>query len=218
MISFRALFFSVVICGFTNFPVVQAGDLNIRVLDQSNNAIDHAVVTLAPQFGEPVAAVATPNAVMRQQDTMFHPFVLPVQTGTAVSFPNLDEFRHHVYSFSKAKRLELRLYGKDETNEILFDQAGVVALGCNIHDNMLAYIYVTDDPFYIVSDENGVAEFQGLPPGKYKVSVWHPDQKTKRDVASQEITILENSNSLEFPVEMRSVRRRQKGADGKEYN
>ncbi len=197
---------------------VFAGDLTVSVKDTTAESIDRAVVTLLPLFGEPMPMVQTENAVMKQQNTMFQPFVLPVRTGSSVSFPNLDEFRHHVYSFSKAKRLELRLYGKDESNEILFDQAGVVALGCNIHDNMLAYIYVTDDPYYLVADSDGAATFVGLPNGTYKVSVWHPDQKSKRDTFNQEIEVAANSNSLNVTLEMRSVRRRQKGADGKEYD
>lgn len=217
MISLRPLLFGGVGLFLISFRTVTAGDLTVAVVDGTAEALDRAVVTLMPQSGPSIESLPTVGAVMRQQGTMFHPFVLPVKTGTSVSFPNLDEFRHHVYSFSKAKRLELRLYGKDETNEIVFDQAGVVALGCNIHDNMLAYIFVTDDPFYTVSDSNGFANFEGLTPGKYQVTVWHPDQKSKNDLVSQDITVEEASKKITLAVEMRSVRRRQKGPDGKEY-
>lgn len=218
MNSFRASFFSVFALYVFGLPSLTAGELSVSVTDAEAVAIDRAVVTLLPLFGSPLPVVATENAIMRQQNTMFHPFVLPVRTGSKVSFPNLDEFRHHVYSFSKAKRLELRLYGQDESKEVVFDQAGVVALGCNIHDNMLAYIYVTDDPYYRVADQAGTVVFTDLPPGKYKVSVWHPDQKSRQGVHSQEVSVAESSNTLGVSLEMRSVRRLQKGADGKEYN
>ncbi|MEX0300447.1 MAG: methylamine utilization protein [Kordiimonas sp.] len=218
MISLKTLLFWFLILALGGTSPIFAGNLTVSVKDSKTEPIDRAVVTLLPLFGEPMPMVQTENAIMKQQNTMFQPFILPVRTGSSVSFPNLDEFRHHVYSFSKAKRLELRLYGKDESNEILFDQAGVVALGCNIHDNMLAYIYVTDDPYYMVADSEGVVAFDGLPDGLYKVSVWHPDQKSKREVFSREIEVADNSNSLNVVLEMRSVRRRQKGADGKEYD
>ena len=125
-----------------------ADDISLTVKDGKKRSVEHAVVALTPQFETDFKFASPEAAEMQQRDTLFAPFVLPVQTGTKVSFPNLDEFRHHVYSFSKTKRFQLKLYGKDESKEILFDTAGVVALGCNIHDNMLAFVYVTEAPIY----------------------------------------------------------------------
>ncbi|HET6942615.1 MAG TPA: methylamine utilization protein, partial [Sphingomicrobium sp.] len=79
-----------------------------------------------------------------QRDMQFHPFVLVVPVGAKVSFPNLDPTRHHVYSFSPAKKFELKLFAKDQSRSVVFDKPGVVALGCNIHDAMTAFIYVAD--------------------------------------------------------------------------
>lgn len=154
--------------------VARADSLSVTVSDDKGSPLQHAVVTLVPLFEG--AALPEGGAVpeMRQQDTLFAPFVLPVRVGTSVTFPNLDEFRHHVYSFSEAKRFELRLYGRDETNAITFDQAGVVALGCNIHDNMLAYIYVTEAPLFQTSGADGRVAFEGLAAGNYELTVWHP--------------------------------------------
>jgi hypothetical protein len=112
---------------------------------------------------------------MMQKGMLFTPFVLPVRVGTTVSFPNQDDVRHHVYSFSSAKRFELRLYGRDETKKVTFDVPGLVPLGCNIHDNMLSYIYVTAHPVYAVTDNKGQARLRGLPSGAYATFVWHPD-------------------------------------------
>lgn len=204
--------------GFISLGALKAGDVKVNIVDTSSEPIKNAVVSLTPLFEAPIAVSETQKAVMKQQNTMFHPFVLPIKTGTSVSFPNFDEFRHHVYSFSKAKQFELRLYGKDESNELIFNEAGIIALGCNIHDNMLAYIYVTDDPLYTVSDVQGSAVFKGLPVGRYAMSLWHPDQKSKQDSSHQEIEI-GNSNAVVGAVlKMRSVKRLQKGPDGQEYN
>ena len=98
--------------------------------------------------------------------------MLAVHTGTAVSFPNSDNIRHHVYSFSPAKRFELRLY-QARRRPVVFDKPGVVVLGCNIHDWMLGYVYITDDPFFAVSDDAGRLALD-LPPGRYTASLWHP--------------------------------------------
>ena len=81
--------------------------------------------------------------MVAQQNLQFQPF-LNVPVGADVSFPNFDPTKHHVYSFSPAKRFELKLFARDQSRTVHFDKAGVVALGCNIHDQMSAFIVVTD--------------------------------------------------------------------------
>jgi len=100
--------------------------------------------------------------------------VLIVPVGASVSFPNLDRFRHQVYSFSATKRFELKLYGRDETHSVTFDKPGTVALGCNIHDSMTAYIRVVDTPFAAKSGADGVVMLTGLPAGTVRLKLWHP--------------------------------------------
>jgi hypothetical protein len=96
-----------------------------------------------------------------------------------VGFPNKDKVRHHVYSFSSAKTFELKLYGQQEERTVTFDKAGVVALGCNIHDSMIGYIYVADTPFAAKTNAAGEAMIRGLPAGAGTLTVWHPDMKAR---------------------------------------
>src|SRR6185437_15441331 len=114
------------------------------------------------------------------KNLQFDPFVLIVPVGANVSFPNRDPVRHHVYSFSPTHPFELKLYGKDETRSVRFDKAGVVALGCNIHDNMVAFIKVVDTPFAAKTDDKGLAVLKGLPVGQVPVRIWHPYLKAAR--------------------------------------
>jgi hypothetical protein len=104
----------------------------------------------------------------------FHPFVLVVPVGATVSFPNLDPTRHHVYSFSAAKKFELKLFARDQSRSIKFDKPGVVALGCNIHDGMSAFILVADSAWTSRTDANGRVRFADVPLSAGSVSVWHP--------------------------------------------
>lgn len=182
-----------------------AGDFRVTVTNTSGEPLEHAIVTLTPKFSLQNKPVMGPDAVMRQQNTLFAPFVLPVQVGTSVSFPNLDESRHHVYSFSKAKRFELRLYGKDETNSISFEQPGVVALGCNIHDNMLAYVYVTEAPIFLKTDTTGGVLFEGLEVGAYEVEAWHPGVRKKGSPKPATIMIANVNDGYEIALQMRRV-------------
>src|SRR5207237_6085666 len=126
---------------------------------------------------------------MSQKDMQFQPFVLIVPVGAEVAFPNLDPFHHHVYSFSKAKTFELKLYGKDETRRVRFDKTGVVAIGCNIHDDMSAFIRVVDTPFAAKSAPSGQALVRELPAGPATVVVWHPYLRAEGGEISQRVVI-----------------------------
>lgn len=182
-----------------------ANSLEVMVTDADGSPLENAIVTLTPTFQMERRENSEEIAEMKQQNTLFSPFVLPVQTGTRVSFPNLDESRHHVYSFSPAKRFELRLYGKDENNWILFDQPGVVALGCNIHDNMLAYIYVTDAPIYRKSGADGSVAFAELQAGSYEVAVWHPGQRSNGAPEPELLEIRGDKSSHAASIRLRRV-------------
>ncbi|WP_262691329.1 carboxypeptidase regulatory-like domain-containing protein [Kordiimonas aestuarii] len=197
----------VLCCAFRS--VASAAELRVSVTAGSDEAVGNAVISVKPlspnlEMPEPVNA-----AVMAQQNTMFAPFVLAVAVGTEVTFPNMDEFRHQVYSFSKPKRFELRLYGQDTTNKIMFDKPGVVALGCNIHDNMLAFIYVSEHPVVGKTDESGDVVFSNLPPGGYEVHVWHPDELRGGDDMKMVTLRADEASDIAFSVKLRPVRRQQ---------
>ncbi|TYL47552.1 methylamine utilization protein [Marinomonas sp. IMCC 4694] len=128
-------------------------DMTLTVLDQKGLPVPDAVITLNSQ------ASITPNtvAVMDQIDESFVPRVLVIQKGQYVRFPNSDDIRHHVYSFSKPKAFEIKLYKGSDIPPVWFDKPGLVALGCNIHDDMIGYIVVADNAFSVKTDRNGRA-------------------------------------------------------------
>lgn len=162
--------------------IVEAASLQGMVVDAKGAPLANAVVTLqGPAEGAP----APGKAVMDQQDMRFVPGVLAVRTGTAVTFPNRDDIRHQIYSFSPAKRFELRLYQGTPSAPVVFDKPGLVVLGCNIHDWMVGYVYITDDPWSAVSDAQGKVSFD-LPAGDYRVTLWHsalPDMQPQQGEA-----------------------------------
>jgi hypothetical protein len=126
---------------------------------------------------------------MAQQDIQFQPYVLIVPVGGTVAFPNLDRVRHQVYSFSRGARFELELYGRDETRSHTFTTAGVAAIGCNIHDGMLAYIRIVDTPWAMKTDASGDAVVRGVPAGGATLRVWHPRLAGRGNEISQTLTI-----------------------------
>ena len=152
-----------------------AATIDARVQDARGGALADAVVYAVPE-GRALPPVRR-SAKMDQKNRMFIPHVLPVQTGTAVNFPNSDDIRHHVYSFSSAKSFQLPLYKGTPANPVIFDKAGVVTLGCNIHDQMSAFIVVVNTPYFEKSGGSGRVTLRDVEPGRYAVHVWYPDMR-----------------------------------------
>lgn len=150
-----------------------AGDVTVVVTSQAGQPVRDAVVMVRA----PGAAPSRPAGplVMAQQNVSFQPYVLIVPLGATVAFPNRDRVRHHVYSFSPAKKFELKLYGRDESRTVTFDKPGPVSLGCNIHDRMIGFVYVTETPYAAKTGVDGVAIVRNVPAGSATLQVWHPD-------------------------------------------
>lgn len=173
----------------------QAQPLNVRVLDAQGQPVAGAVLSLEGH----VPAQPADTAIMDQVDKQFIPAVLAVSTGTAVSFPNRDDIRHQVYSFSPAKRFELRLYEGTPSAPVMFDQPGLVVLGCNIHDWMLGYVYITDDPWFAVSDELGHIKMD-VPAGLYPATLWHPALAELQPIDAGSLQAGETPIALTLPI------------------
>jgi plastocyanin len=173
----------------------RAGELRVTVVDAQGKPVPDAVITataaVAPS--EPAAAVAGEKTV-DQVDKTFVPYVTVVRAGTQIRFPNSDNIRHHVYSFSPAKRFELPLYGGTHAAPVLFDKAGTVVMGCNIHDWMVAYVYVADTPYFAKTPADGVALLRDLPPGQYTVRVWHPEMEGAEQATARELRVDEQGS------------------------
>lgn len=149
--------------------LAHAGEVTFKVTDAAGHPVENAVVLSAA----PGKSSVPGKFEMRQENLAFDPYLLVVPVGAEVTFPNLDRVRHHVYSFSKGNRFELKLYGKEEARSITFENAGIVAIGCNIHDEMVAYIRVVDSAAYGKTNAKGEVTLSLSTAGK--VSVWHPD-------------------------------------------
>lgn len=167
-----------------------AGDLTVSVRGAGARPVRDAVVTVHPASGLPRGPIrfAWPLRV-EQQNVQFQPYVLIVPVGGTVSFPNLDRVRHQVYSFSRGNRFELPLYSRGEAPTRTFSTVGVAALGCNIHDQMLAYIKVVDTPWAAKTDASGNLTLRGIPAGAATLRVWHPTLAGRGNEISQAITV-----------------------------
>lgn len=164
-----------------------AADVEVAVHDLNAQPLIDAVV-----FAEPVATAAPPSratghALIDQVNKEFVPLVTVVRVGTEVSFPNHDNIRHSIYSFSPAKAFAMKLYSGKQAPPVTFDKPGVVVLGCDIHDAMAAWVVVVDTPYFAKTSASGRAALKGLAPGDYHVSVWYPSPTAAPSVSDLHI-------------------------------
>ncbi|MBR9794008.1 MAG: methylamine utilization protein [Gammaproteobacteria bacterium] len=146
----------------------------ITLVDEQGRPFINAVISVKSAAGEE-SSPPTPSlqpAIMDQVNRQFEPTTLVIEQGRKVVFPNSDNIRHHVYSFSQPKPFEIKLYAGDSVPPVQFDKSGIVVLGCNIHDSMLGFIYVKDGNPSWQTNQNGQAE---ITTAQDEILIWHPD-------------------------------------------
>jgi plastocyanin len=202
----RPFFVAATILAITTFGVMAYGatasNVIVTVKDERGVPVSDAVVMVYPSTASsrPLRFAAT---TMAQKDLAFVPGTLIVGKGASVKFPNFDRVRHSIYSFSKAARFEIELYGKDQSRSQSFPITGSVAVGCNIHDQMRGYIKVVDTPFAAKTDRNGSVTLTGLPAGAATVKIWHPHARGSGNESSYNASLVTGANDRKFILAVR---------------
>jgi len=168
------------------FAHAQNVEIAATVTDEGGRPVADAVIVAVPADGSLRMPSRPRDDVVDQVDKEFLPKVQAVLVGTAVTFPNRDNVRHQVFSFSPAKQFELPLY-TGVPQAVVFDKPGVVILGCNIHDWMVGYIYVSESPYFAKTNAEGKAVLADLPPRAYVVRVWHPQLSVAEDATRKNV-------------------------------
>jgi len=171
--------------------MVNAASIEVQVFSADGEELPNIGIVLEPVDKSQMPTQAQPQ-IMDQIDTQFVPHFLIAQKEALVSFPNSDSIKHHVYSFSKAKTFELKLYRDRKPEPLPFENKGEVILGCNIHDWMLGYIYVVDTPWFGKSDDKGLVTMP-LPSGEYTLTLRNPLLQDKD--LKQQLKVSVNQNS-----------------------
>jgi len=193
-------------CGLAlSWGAASAASLRLLVVDQTGAPVKDAVIYAVPLNGK-LPATKAAGAVIDQVKRQFVPLVSVAQTGAAVTFPNKDNIEHDVYSFSPAKRFELDLYHGIPASPVVFDKPGLVVMGCNIHDQMVAYLLVVDTPYFAKTDVTGAASIENLPAGAYKMTAWHyriatPDELPTRQLSADSA---DSANATKLTLQLKS--------------
>jgi plastocyanin len=171
-----------------------AATLAVQVFDANGKPLADAAVFLESKEARAAAKPGREVAV-EQVDRQFKPRMSIVTAGTAVVFPNLDKVRHHVYSFSPTKNFELKLYAGTPTSPVVFERSGIALLGCNIHDNMSAWVVVVDTPYFGRTDADGRVALERVPTGAYQLRAWHTSQPVGAPASEQAVAVADSPSS-----------------------
>jgi plastocyanin len=177
---------------------VNASPVTVKVATSSGDPAVDAIVVFDPL--DSAAPGTATTAVIDQVNKRFVPHVSVIRTGTSVTFPNSDHIRHQVYSFSPAKTFSLKLYAGSPKVDVVFDKPGLVILGCNIHDTMVAFVGVVDSAYFGKITDTGVVTLD-LPPGHYRVRIWHPNLAAITQ-APEELTVTDRPASIPVIVQL----------------
>jgi len=180
-----------------------AADLSVVLSDENGTVVDNAVVMFTPDSASPTGSSTSQPYEITQNNIAFEPFVTPIPAGASVTFRNDDSVLHHVFSFSKAKRFEIKLFGPEEPHDETFETPGVVTLGCNIHDDMIAHIFVASSPFYAQSEQGAGAIIKDVPPGDGTLTVWHPLLRKKGNTISQKLSVTDQMAPVNISAKFR---------------
>jgi len=193
----------------------RAADLSVRISDDHGKAVADAVVTVLPQGDakdeKPPVRPAPSTRTIDQKNLMFVPYIEIFRPGDKVVFRNSDKTRHHVYSFSPIKAFEFVLAPGESSPPLVLDKSGVIAVGCNIHDLMITYLYVSDAPRIAHSGADGQVVFHDLPAGPYNVRVWQPRLRPNKPDLAQSMTLVgpNESKTLTFDLQLLPDSRRE---------
>ena len=215
----RAYWFLALLAVAAPLAHAQNAEIVARVVDAHGKPVADAVVVAVPGDGNLKLPARPPQDVVDQVDKEFVPKVQAILVGTAVTFPNRDSVRHQVYSFSPARRFELPLY-TGVSQAVTFDKPGVVILGCNIHDWMVGYVYVSESPYFAKTDAQGKAVLSDLPPRAYVVRVWHPQQTGGEEDTRKNIDVSRGRTEVVWTLELKPevrIRRAPAGGSHRSY-
>jgi plastocyanin len=183
----------------------RAATVAVSVSDMGGKPAANAVVELVADAPSAASGGHVPaEAVIDQRHETFLPLVSLVRKGGAVTFTNNDTTMHQVYSFSPIKQFQFEIDRGQRSKPVVFDKPGVASIGCNIHDQMITYVYVAESPYAAMTDAAGDVSFENVPAGAYRAQVWHPMLTPGKPVPQQAITVAKDNASLSFALPITS--------------
>ena len=180
----------------------EAATFVAKILDQDGEPVANAVIALVPDSGSMPPSRLPAEKTIDQRNETFIPLVTIIPKGGRIVFANNDSTTHQVYSFSAIKQFEITLGRGEKSPPFVFDTPGIAALGCNIHDHMIAYAYVAQSPWTAISDSDGRAAISNVPAGGYQAQLWHPQLPPARQSPNLHVAVSGERTEVSFKANL----------------
>ncbi len=177
-----------------------AGDLLVSPRKELRNAVVW-LENPPPDAAAPVPAPApAPKVEMDQNGCVFVPRVVIVPAGGTVDFLNSDRLLHNIHATPKLNVSFNRTQPKDRTIPVTFAKPEIVRINCDLHSWMIGWVVVAAHPYYAMTGADGQFSFDNLPPGSYKLHIWHERLGT----AQASVTVRDDQQPARVTVEMKA--------------
>lgn len=173
---------------------VLANHITVTVLDPTLEKIEGVVVYLSPLDKSSINSLTTQTLIISQNNKKFTPYIAVLQKGQKIKFKNQDDVTHHIYSVSGKNRFDFKVKAGEHNNNIDISAVGEVAMGCNIHDWMSGYVLVVDTPYFNKTTSTGISNFENIPSGNYKLTIWHPQLDINNNEFITDVLIQKTQN------------------------
>jgi len=160
----------------------EGGTLTGKVTTPGGQYLGETVVYLVKVPGK----YAPRTHVMTQKALHFHPHVLAITLGDTVRWENRDHVGHNVFS-PDHEGYNLGVWDFGENKSYTFEKhLGAYQQKCSVHPNMLAYVFVGQNPHQAVVGEDGSYTIADVPAGTWELAVWNSHfQAASRPVTVQ---------------------------------
>jgi plastocyanin len=190
----------------------------VTILERDNKPtkdLADAVVWIDAQQAWPRDSNPARTLDIAINDKIYAPRVIVAPVHSTVRFPNHDPFNHNVFSVSGGNSFDLGLFGRGEARSQTFAHEGLVRVFCNIHPRMVAYVVLVNNPFFTQPAADGSFALSDLPPGRYKLHVWH--ERVPSEVV-QDVVVGQGAAPVQIQLDARKYRFQQhKNKLGKNY-
>lgn len=166
--------------------LVWSGTIAGTIHDQQGAGAEDVVVFLKVKDASVEVAPSGQSYVMDQKNMEYVPHVVVIRKGESVTFKNSDALMHNVHAFLGRRsmfNIGIPAGGPDVTKP--FKKVGEVAILCNVHPEMSAWVIVLEGPYFALSDEAGDYEISDVPTGMYTLVTWHEELGAQE----QEVTV-----------------------------
>jgi plastocyanin len=193
--------------------------VDVAVTDDHGRPAENAVVELSAGAGvaQPSVANVPAEAIVDQRAETFLPLVSLIRKNGHVVFTNNDKTMHQVYSFSEIKQFAFEIDEGQRSAPVVFDKSGVAAVGCNIHDQMITYVYVVASAWAARTDAGGHAKITDVPAGTYRATIWHPQLAAGQAPATRPLVVSGDSAKLDASLVLSGADPRKKHAHMQMY-